>query len=69
MEFRAELIGVTAKDMAYGNEIEVKLTAMFNSELLAQLGEHFGDHVNVQINAIQPEFEFEEGKEEAQGES
>ena len=60
MEFSAELTGLLPKDTSEGNVIVIKLTAQFDTALLAQLGECFSDRVRVQINHPQQTLDFTE---------
>ncbi len=60
MEGNGTLTGLTPKDKADGQFIEIKITARFKPEILIELGKLFGQQVNYQIGGQQGELELED---------
>ena len=54
------LTGLTPKDKADGQFIEIKITARFKSEILIELGKLFGQQVNFKIGNQQGELNLDD---------
>lgn len=62
MDGNGTLTGLTPKDTAAGQFIEIKIVARFRPEILTELGKLFGQQVNFQIESQVQDLDFEDGE-------
>ncbi len=64
MEGKGTLTGLTLKENATGQFIEIKIMARYEPSLLAELGGFFGKPLEFQVDSPQGDLDFEDGAEE-----